>query len=436
MDELPIGILFACLALLICLSAFFSASETATTALNRYRLADQANKKNRKAIVLQRLLSKPDQLLGTILLGNNLVNNAAVAITTIIAWKFWGEAGVAISTAFITIVILVLAEIPPKTFAAIHPERIAYIAAYTLNILQRVLHPVVWLVSSAAKTFEFIPGFSQKTSSHSLDSDELRMAVKASESNFEDEQMNLLLGILELGTQSVDSVMIPRSEIHALDLDDDLVDIVEQLRNEKYARLPVIVKSLENIKGELEIRDLLQRYGIENITKKSILATVEEPIYFPEDAKILGQVKRLQNRGRNMGIVIDEYGDVMGLATLNGMLEDLAGAMEEHIERTKHGISEDTQGGFYLVDAKMMVRELNRKMNWDLPTEGANTLNGLILEENEDIPKPGQEFWFNGYLVRTQKVSETAVETVRIFPDESSLDESGEQIISEKSEAL
>ena len=178
-------------------------------ALNRYRLADQASKNNRRAITLQKLVSEPDRLLGTILLGNNLVNNAAVAITTILAWKFYGETGVAIGTAIITIVILVLAEIPPKTLAAIYPEKIAFFAAFFLNLLQRVLYPVVWLMSSVVKLIRKIPMFSKETNSHSLDTDELRAAVKASEQNFEQDHHELLLGILELGTRSVETVMVP-----------------------------------------------------------------------------------------------------------------------------------------------------------------------------------------------------------------------------------
>lgn len=384
-------------------------------ALNRYRLADQATKKNRRAIMLQNLLDEPDRLLGTILLGNNLVNNAAVAITTMLAWKFYGEAGVAIATAMITIVILVLAEIPPKTLAALYPERIAYFAAFFLNLLQRLLYPVVWLMSSVVKLIRLIPMFDKKSSTDSLDTDELRHAVKASEQHFERDHMELLLGILELGSQSVESIMVPRSEIHAIDLDDEISDIVEQILKESHARLPVFEKSFEFIKGELDIRELLQRYRIEDITKNTIIEALKEPIYLPEDARLVEQIQRLQHAERNMGIVIDEYGEVMGLFTLHELLSQFAGIIGGPIQDKIPGIVPEEQGSF-LVSANMSVRDLNRLMKWHLPTEGPITLNGLIIEQNEDIPQPGITFDMNGHKVETVRVRGTAVDVARVYP--------------------
>lgn len=384
-------------------------------ALNRYRLADQASKNNRRAITLQKLVSEPDRLLGTILLGNNLVNNAAVAITTILAWKFYGETGVAIGTAIITIVILVLAEIPPKTLAAIYPEKIAFFAAFFLNLLQRVLYPIVWLMSSVVKLIRKIPMFSKQSDSHSLDTDELRAAVKASEQNFEQDHHELLLGILELGTRSVETVMVPRSEIHAIDLDDEISDIIDQILNETHARLPVYEKSFEHIMGELDIRELLQQHRVENITKETILTTLKEPMYLPEDARLVEQIHRLQSAERNMGIVIDEYGEVMGLFTLHELLSEFAGMVGEQIHEKIPGIVPEEQGSF-LVSANMSVRDLNRLMKWNLPTEGPITLNGLIIEQNEDIPQPGMTFDINGHKVETVRVRGTAVDVARVYP--------------------
>ncbi len=384
-------------------------------ALNRYRLADQASKKNRKAIMLKNLIQEPDRLLGTILLGNNLVNNAAVAITTMLAWKFYGEAGVAVATAFITVVILVLAEIPPKTLAALYPERIAYFAAFFLNLLQRLLYPVVWLMSLVVTLIRKLSKINQESNSHSLDSDELRHAVKASEQHFEQTHIDLLLGILELGSQSVESIMVPRAEIHAVNLDDELVEIIEQIIKEPYARLPVYDKSFEDIKGELDIRELLQKYRVEDITKETILDTLKEPIYLPEDTRLAEQIQRLQSAQRNMGIVIDEYGEVMGLFTLHELLSQFAGVIGDPMQNKIPGIVSEEQGS-YLVSAAMSVRDLNRLMKWQLPTEGPNTLNGLIIEKNEDIPQPGMTFEFNGYTVETVRVRGTAVDVARVFP--------------------
>ena len=384
-------------------------------ALNRYRLADQAAKKNRRAILLQNLLDEPDRLLGTILLGNNLVNNAAVAITTMLAWKFYGEAGVAVATGIITIVILVLAEIPPKTFAALYPEKFAYFASFLLNLLQKLLFPFVWILSAVVKLIRMIPIFNQQSSSNSLDSDALRHAVKASEQHFEKDHLELLLGILDLGSQSVESVMVPRSEIHAIDLDDEISEIIEQILKETHARLPVLEKSFESIRGELDIRELLQKHRVKTITKQTIIETLKEPIYLPEDARLVEQIQRLQSAERNMGIVIDEYGEVMGLLTLHELLSQFAGIIGGPIENKIPGIVPEEEGSF-LVNAAMSVRDLNRLMKWNLPTAGPITLNGLIIEQNEDIPQPGMDFHINGHKVETVRVRGTAVDVARVYP--------------------
>ena len=213
-------------------------------AVNRYRLADQANKKNRRAILLQKLINEPDRLLSTILLGNNLVNNAAVAISTILAWKYFGEAGVAISTAAITIIILVVAEVPPKTIAAIFPERIAFFASSILNLLSKIFYPIVWVLSSVVNMIKSVAGFKQPQETNSLDSDELRVAVKASEQHFGQDQIDFLLGVLDLGTLSVDTVMVPRSDIHAIDLDDEITDIVDKIVSAEYARVLIFEQIL------------------------------------------------------------------------------------------------------------------------------------------------------------------------------------------------
>ncbi len=418
MDDIPIGILLAVLILLIIFSAFFSASETATMALNRYRLQDRVNKKERKAIILQRLIDQPDRLLGTILLGNNLVNNAAVAISTIIAWRLYGEYGVAISTAFITIVILVFAEIPPKTIAASHPERIAFFASYILEFLLRVLHPVVWFVSSATKIFNFIPGVGGKSRSDSLSTDELRMAVLASTGHLLTHQESMLLEILNIGTATVDSVMVPRANIRGVNLDDELSEIIESIQNSPYSRLPVYRGTIDELTGELEIRKLLQSYNFDEIKKEHIQETAIEPIFMPEDSHILEQIKKLQSDMRNMAIVVDEYGDIKGLVTLREMLEEIAGVVGGQLPSgVVPGIRKDEDGS-YLVDAQLNVRDLNRVMNWHFPTDGPNTLNGIILEHLEDIPQSGTSIRVNGYVVETVRVRGTAVVVARIKPDD------------------
>ncbi len=429
LEDIPIGILLAVLILLLFCSAFFSASETATMALNRYRLQDRADKKERKAIVLKNLLDQPDRLLGTILLGNNLVNNAAVAISTIIAWRLYGEYGVAASTGFITIVILVFAEIPPKTIAATHPEKIAYFASYVLEFLLKVLHPIVWFVSAATKIFNFIPGIAEKSSSDSLSADELRMAILASTGHLLTPQESMLLEILNLGSAPVDSVMVPRSKIKGLNLDDELGDLVEQIKSSPFTRLPVYKGTIDSITGELELRKLLQIYDSTEITKENIQNTAVEPIFAPEGSPILEQIQNLQSEFRHMGIVVDEYGDIKGLVTLREMLEEIAGIVWGQIpEGVTPGIRKDEESDSYLIDAKISIRDLNRVMNWALPTDGPHTLNGMILEHLEDIPQPGETMELNGFKVETVRVRGTAVVIARVkkIVEETSESESDE----------
>lgn len=385
-------------------------------ALNRYRLADKANKNDRRAILLQKLIREPDRLLSTILLGNNLVNNAAVAITTILAWKYYGEAGVAVSTAAITVIILVLAEVPPKTIAAVYPERIAFFAAYFLDILQKLFYPAVWLLSSVVKAIKMIPGLREAQDSESLSSDELREAVKVSEQHFAPDQMEFLLGVLELGDRSVDSIMIPRAEIHAIEFEDEITNIIEKILTETKSRVLVFEKSFDHIKGELDIQELLQAHDRNELTKAVIESHLKEPVYLPENSGLLEQYNRLQEVERNMGVVVDEYGEINGLITINEMMNELAGIVGWQLREGNFGIKEDESKGGYLVNAMLNVRDLNRKMNWDLPTDGPNTLNGQILNHYEDIPRPGMSFTLNGYSIETVRTQGSSVEVARVYP--------------------
>ena len=384
-------------------------------ALNRYRLADQANKKNRKAMLLQNMINEPDRLLGTILLGNNLVNNAIVAISTMIAWQLHGETGVAVATGIITVVIVVFAEIPPKTYAAVYPERIAYFASYFLQILQKLLFPFVWLVSAAVRFFELIiPIDDRRSTADPLNSDQLKVAVEASSTDISKDQRDLLLGVLDLGSYSVESVMVPHNRIQAVDLEDDLQEIVELIKEARYSRLPVYQKSFKQVRGELDVRQFLQKFNLREISKRDIEAELRKPLYVPDDAGLLEQIQRMQDENRNMSIIVDEYGEVMGVATLRDMLEEIAGIVGSQIEQ-QHGIIPEDDGT-YIVNARLNVRDLNRILSLELPTGEIHTLNGLILEQNEDIPSPGTTILLNGYPVETIRVSESAVELARISP--------------------
>ena len=413
MDDIPISVLVSALVFLIILSAFFSASETAMMALNRYRLKHLADSGHRGAKAAHRLLQEPDRLLGTVLFGNNLVNNAAAAVATVLALKLYGEVAIAFATGLVTLVILVFAEVPPKTVAATYPERIAYPAARLLGFLMRVLHPIVWLVNVAVRVVLRIFSISVRRPLDSLSAAELSTAVQESGQLIPESHQNMLLRILELEHVTVDDVMVPRAAIEAIDLDQDIEEIEEELATSHHTRLPLYRGSLDNITGILHLRDVihLSQHGELNETRLEGIA--RKPKYLPEGAGLTQQLVEMQASRHQMGLVVDEYGDLKGLITVEEILEEIVGEFTRNVPGMTDEIHEQPDGS-YLVDAATNVRDLNRRLGCTLPTDGPKTLNGLILEYLEDIPRPGTSLLLAGYPVEIVKTRGTAVTVARL----------------------
>lgn len=407
--------LVAVLILLIILSGLFSASETAMMAVNRYRLKHLAENGHRGAKLAQYLLDRPDRLLGTILLGNNAANIAASGVTTIIALRLFGDIAVAIAGGMLVLVILVFAEVAPKTMAATYPERIALPAAHVLYILVKLSHPIVWLVNQLSKAFLALFGVHLGTKSHSLSSEELRVAVLESGAQIPKQNQNMLLRVLELEKITVDDVMLPRSAVEAINIDDDWELIVNQLATSHHTRLPVYKGSLDNIIGVLHLRKVMHLSQTSEFTKKKLKEIMRTPYFVPEGTKIAQHLLNLQSKRRTFGLVVDEYGDIKGLVTLEEILEEIVGDFTANIP----GFSEEVQAqddGSFLVRGNANVRELNRRMQWSLPQEGPKTLNGLILEHLEAIPEPGTTMLLSGHPVEVVRTRGTAVEVARIRP--------------------
>ncbi len=415
MEDIPIGALLGALVILILLSAFFSASETAMMALNRYRLKHLAGTGQRSARIAARLLDQPERLLGTILLGNNLVNNAAAAVATVIALKLYGEVAIAFATGLVTLVILVFAEVPPKTAAALYPERIAYPAAFILDILIRVAKPIVWLVNVAGAQVLSLLGIERDRRADTLSADELRTVVQEAGAMIPKSHRSMLLRILELEETTVDDIMVPRSAIEAIDLDADWDDIVAELATSHHTRLPVYRGSLDNIVGELHLRRVLHLSHSDEFNRRNLERLVREPYFIPEGSKLTQQLLALQAQRRQMGLVVDEYGDLMGLVTLDEILEEIVGEFTQQLPGISEAVAPQADGSF-LVDAGMTVRDLNRKTGWRLPTDGPKTLNDLILEYLEDIPEAGTSLLLAGYPVEIVQTRGTAVTVARIQP--------------------
>ncbi len=414
MDTVTLLALIGLLVLLILLSAFFSGSETAMVSLNRYRLKTLAQSGDKRAQVALDLLARPERLLGTILLGNNLVNMAAASVTTVIALKMFGDAAIAVATFLITIIILVFAEVPPKTYAALNPEKIAFPAIYILNFLVKILSPVVKAINLAGNGLLKLIGVSLDTEDEHLSPEELRTVVLESGNLIPKPHQEMLLRILELENITVEDVMVPRSQIEAIDLEDDWDDIVIQLSNSPHTRIPVYEGTLDNIVGLIHVRKLLYLIHTEKLDKESFREVLRKPFYIPEGSKLSEQLLGLQSNRRQTGLVVDEYGDITGLITVEEILEEIVGEFTELIPGQDMEIHVEEDGNL-IVPGNANIRELNRKMDWQLSTDGPKTLNGLILETMENIPATGTTFELEGLKMQILQAQETAVVVVRIF---------------------
>jgi len=386
-DDFPLGLLFGLLFLLICLSAFFSSSETGMMSLNRYRLSHQANSGEPRAQRVARLLARPDRLIGVILIGNNFVNNLAASIATIIAIHFFGEVtGPAVATALLTITVLIFAEVTPKTYAAVKPERIAFPASRVLEPLLKLLYPLVWLVNAISNGLLRMMGVKNiDGSGDHLTRDELRTVVHEAGTLIPQRHQAMLLSILDLENVTVNDIMVPRHEVMGIDLDDDLEVILTQIRTSQHTRVPVYKGDINNIIGMLHLRNAARFLSRDEVTKAAIVQEAREPYFIPESTQLHTQLLNFQKQKRRIGIVVDEYGDVEGLVTLEDILEEIVGEFTTDVAGMEQDIHRQEDGS-QLIDGTATIRDINKTLGWQLPTDGPKTLNGLILEHLEAFP--------------------------------------------------
>jgi Mg2+/Co2+ transporter CorB len=417
MEDIPLGSLYLVLLILILLSGFFSSSETGLMAINKYRLRHLANKGHRGARLAQKLLKTPDRLIGLILLGNNLVNILAAAIATVIGIRLFGSNGVWIASLILTVVILIFAEVAPKTVAAVHPERIAFKASFVLYVLLKALYPVVWLVNGFAN-FVLKP-FRVKTSAdliEHLNREELRTLVKEGGEQIPDDHQRMLVNILDLEQATVEDVMIPRQDIVGIDLDDDWEDILTQLTQTVYTRMPVFRESIDQVEGLLHIRTVIAKLAHGALTFDELKRSVRRPYFIPEGTALTQQLLEFQRRERRMGLVVDEYGDIQGLVTLDDILEEIVGEYTAE-SRAKTRDIRLLDDGNYLVDGAATLRTLNRKMDWRLPEDEASTLNGLLLEELGEIPSGKASIKIGPHIMTILEIKDNVVGKVLVKPE-------------------
>ena len=416
MDAISTSMLFSILIFLILASGFFSGSETGLMSLNRYRLRHLADKKNKAAIRAFRLLQKPDKLIGLILLGNNFVNILASAIATIIGIHLFGEAGVLIATMILTIVVLVFAEVTPKTLAAMHPEKFALPATLILEPLLRLLYPFVWFVNLTSKVIFKVLGIRQTTSKDRLSSEELRIVVNEAATMIPKGHQKMLLSILDLEKVTIDDIMIPRSEIIGIDLEDEWPDIIKQLAATQHTRLPVYEGDIDHIVGIIHIRRALRFFHMEDSTKDDFRKIIREAYYVPSGTPLNTQLLNFQHERRRNALVVNEYGDIFGLVTLEDILEEIVGEFTTDPSAGRKDV-QTKEDGSLLIDASITVRELNKILDWKLPIEGPKTLNGLIIEYLEHLPDPKTSMLLNNYPIEIIQTTKNAVKTVLIDPN-------------------
>ena len=414
MDDLPIAGLLAALCGLIAMSGFFSSSETALMALNRYRLKHLAGQGHKGAVLAHRLLSRPDRLIGVILLGNNAVNILAASLATIIGYRLYGQGGIFIASAMLTVVIIIFAEVAPKTLAALYPERVAFPAAYLLSPLLRATSVLVVGINFVANGLLRIVGVSPKASkSDQLSREELKTVVQQAGGLVPDAHQAMLLSILDLEKATVEDIMVPKSEITGIDLNDDWPDIVEQLTQTSRARVPVFRENIDEIKGFAYPRRLIKRLKDGSLTEKILVEGLREPYFIPVATPLNKQLLNFQQEKRRVALTLDEYGVIRGLVTLEDILEEIVGEFTTDPATMRQEIFPQADGS-YLVSAAITVRELRRALRWELPSDGPKTLNGLILEHMQDIPQAGTSLMLFGRPVEVVQTQRNSVKTVKI----------------------
>jgi len=408
--------LFITLAGLILLSAFFSSSETGMMSLNRYRLKHMAKTGHKGAKRAQDLLNRTDQLIGVILIGNNFVNIFASAIATVIAIRIWGDAGIAIGTVLLTIVILIFAEVTPKTLAALFPEKIAFPASHVLAPLLKLLYPVVWAVNLFTGAILKVIGVSAKdAASDHLSREELRTLVNEAGALIPTKHKDMLVSILDLEKVTVNDIMVPRNEVVGIDLEDDLETILRQLRSSQHTRLPVFKGDINNIQGVLHLRNATRLLHQEDINNAMLMQLCREPYFIPESTPLNTQLINFQKAKRRFGIVVDEYGDVLGLATLEDILEEIVGEFTTDYASTSPDIIPQDDGTF-IIDGTTAVRIINKSLGWKLPVDGPKTLNGLITETLENIPDTNVCLKVSGHRVEVLQIKDNVVKAAIVHP--------------------
>jgi Mg2+/Co2+ transporter CorB len=401
------------------LSAFFSGTETALMSFNRYQLRTLAKGGHRGAILAERLLARPDRLIGLILLGNNLVNNLAATLVTVIVLRVWGDEWVAVGAGVLTLLMLIFCEVGPKTYGALHPRRLVVTSSYVYTALQWTLRPAVfvigWITNGALKLIGL--NVDRHTQQTALSREELRTVVAEAGLMIPKSHQQMLMSVLDLERMTVNDIMIPRQDIAGIDLEDDWERILDQLRQTPHTRLPVYRGDLGQMVGLLHMRRIAQELARGTLDRDRLeeIATQREPYYVPDGTALTVQLSNFQRDRRRFAFVVNEYGDVEGLVTLEDILEEIVGEFTSDPATVSHRDIHREPSGAYIINASATIRVLNRSMGWDLPTDGPKTLNGLLLEKLETIPSAGTSLRIGDLDMEVLQIADNTIRTVRVF---------------------
>lgn len=417
MDSIPLSSLFITLIICLVLSAYFSGSETGLLSINKYRLRFLSEQGNKGAQKAEKLLEKPDTLLSFILIFNNLVNISASAIATMIGMRLYGDAGVAIATGLLTFAMLVFSEIFPKTVAAMHPEKVGLFSSHILAVLLKIFYPFVWLMNIFTKGLMRIVGLKQDMQKQVISREELRSIVsEAGEATPDEQHPQMLLSILDMETVTVDDIMVPRNEIGGIDIDDDWKAIMRQLNHAAHNRVVLYKSSLdEQVLGILRVREAFRLLLEKNeFTKETLIRAADEVYFIPEGTPLKTQLANFRSNKERIGLVVDEYGDIKGLVTLEDILEEIVGDFTTSTAPTIDEEVTQQSDGSMIIDGSANLRDLNKMFGWELDTEDARTFNGLILEHLEEIPDEGTICEIDGLQITILEVGDNMIKQAKV----------------------
>ena len=413
-DEIPLGTLFTLLAILLILSAFFAATETALMRINKYRIRHLSRKGHREAKLAEKLLKHPEKLIAFILFGNNLVNFIAASIVGVVSMEIGGPAGVAIGTVLLTLVVLLFAESAPKTIAAIFPEKIALPASRIYYPLVKMMAPFLGIINFFTNIILKALGSVPNQNDEKLSIDELKTLINDGMTKTSLDRQKIMMGVLDLGNITVEDIMLPHNEILGINLSDPNAVNQKIIQQSLYSNLPVYQETLDNIKGVLDLSDFLRKTDMSLYGNEMVLSHIQQPYFIPETTTLSQQLIEFKKKNEKLGFAVDEYGNIQGLVTIEDIFEEIVGDYLEETQKLNKEMRPQKDGDYFIVNAASNIRSLNRTMSWNIPIEEAKTMNGAILEKLGYIPDNGTEIELGDYKINIVQTKENAIKTLKI----------------------